>query len=59
MYRYLILYMNGSNTLCKASYMTLISTSGTQPYVVPYNVGGEWEGDAVPPARGWHATKLH
>ena len=48
-----------NHTSCKVSYMTLASSSDTRSHVVPYNLGGEWEGDAVPPARGWHVTKLH
>lgn len=47
------------NTNYNLSHMKLISKSGTPPYVVPHSVGGGWEGDGVPPARGWHATKLH
>lgn len=39
--------------------MTVISTPATPPHVVPHNLRGKWEGDALPPARGWHASKLH
>lgn len=51
--------MNDSNTTCKVSYMTVISTPATPPHVVSHNLRGKWEGDALPPARGWHASKLH
>lgn len=57
--KYLSLYMNDSNTTCKVSYMTVISTPATPPHVVSHNLRGKWEGDALPPARGWHASKLH